>query len=220
MVAIHNGVDARLYAPNAEWRAEARREFGYDESDLVCGIAARLVRDKGHAFLFRAAAQVRNRLPQLRLLVLGQGPLDEELRGLADALGIGDRVHFAGFRKDMARCVQAMDIGIQPSIDCDTSSFSLKEQMACGKAVIASDYGGLKEIVRDGVEGIVVPAGTVDPLATAIERLAAEPEMRRTMGAAGRARVLREFTVEHFAESTIEAYRRAIEVFHERPASR
>ena len=64
----------------------------------------------------------------------------------------------------MARCTQAFDIGIQPSIDCDTSSFSMKEQMAAEKPVIASDYGGLVEIITDGAEGLVAPTGTVEPL--------------------------------------------------------
>ena len=77
----------------------------------------------------------------------------------------------------MHYCVQAFDFGAQPSIDCDTSSFSMKEQMAAGIPIIASDYGGLTEIIDDGVEGIIVPHGTVSPLAEALRRLAADPEL-------------------------------------------
>lgn len=218
MCSIHNGVDADEFRPDAAARERARHEFGYTEDCLICGIAARLVEAKGHEFLLRATAQVRQNLPQLRILILGQGEKELLLRTLARDLGIGDIVQFAGFRDDMAYCVQAFDIGVQPSIDCDTSSFSLKEQMAAEKPVIASDYGGLKEIITDGIEGLVVPTGTVEPLAEAIRRLALDPGLRDTMGEAGRARVLRDFTIQVFAARTVDAYYRAIDIHHERLA--
>lgn len=216
MCTIHNGVDAEAFRPDAEGRQRARAEFGYVDSDLVCGIAARLVGAKGHEFLFKAAGSIRNAFPSLRLLVLGQGAKEPYLRKLVKDCGIDAIVNFAGFRDDMAYCVQAMDIGVQPSIDCDTSSFSLKEQMAAEKPVIASDYGGLKEIVTDGVEGLVVASGEVAPLAQALRRLLKDAELRAKLGAAGRQRVLRDFTVQVFASRTFEAYLRAIEIHHER----
>ncbi|HNR30705.1 MAG TPA: glycosyltransferase family 4 protein [Candidatus Hydrogenedentes bacterium] len=212
MCSIHNGVDAARFRPDPGARARARAEFGYGEHDFVCGIAARLVPAKGHEFLFRAVAKVRQTHPQVRMLVLGQGDLESRLRQLACDLRIADVVTWTGFRDDMAHCVQAFDAGAQPSIDCDTSSFSLKEQMAAEVPVIASDYGGLTEILTDGVEGYIVPAGTVDPLADALLRMLDSEAERRRMGAAGRARVLREFTVEVFAARTLEAYRRALAI--------
>jgi len=216
MCSIHNGVDAELFRPDEEARQRARAEFGYGDNDLVCGIAARLVEAKGHEFLFRAAASLTTEFPLLRLLVLGQGDKEPLLRQLVKECGIEPIVNFAGFRDDMAYCVQAMDIGVQPSIDCDTSSFSLKEMMAAKKPVIASDYGGLKEIIDDGVEGRVVATGEVEPLVEALRTLIHDPNLRATFGANGRARVLRDFTVQVFAERTVEAYRRAIEIHHER----
>lgn len=216
LCAIHNGVDAELFKPDADARERARAEFEYGPDDLVIGIAARLVPAKGHEFLFRAVADVAEEFPALRVLVLGQGELHAPLRQLARELGIDARVTFAGFRDDMAQCTQAFDIGVQPSIDCDTSSFSLKEQMAAEKPVIASDYGGLTEIVTHGIEGFVVPQGTVEPLAGAVAKLAGNPMLRAKMGAAGRARVLREFTVEVFGERTEAAYCTALELHRQR----
>lgn len=212
MRSIHNGVDAAAFQPDPAARVLARAEFGYGEHDLVLGIAARLVPAKGHEFLFRAVAGLAGAHPNLRVLVLGQGDLERDLRRLARELGIAERIQWAGFRDDMARCTQAFDIGVQPSIDCDTSSFSLKEQMAAEKPVAASDYGGLTEILDDGVEGFVVPAGTVAPLAEALNTLCADPGRRAAMGAAGRQRVLRDFTVEVFAARTLEAYAEALEI--------
>jgi glycosyltransferase involved in cell wall biosynthesis len=219
LCSIHNGVDAERFKPDAESRARAREEFRYGPNDLVLGIAARLVPAKGHEYLFRAAAGLRAELPNLRILVLGEGELERSLRDLASELGIESIVTFAGFREDMPYCTQAFDIGVQPSIDCDTSSFSLKEQMAAEKSVITSDYGGLTEIVTDSVEGIVVPERTVEPLAHAIRALANDAGLRAEMGARGRARVLREFTVQVFASRTVEAYRRALDMHRARTRS-
>ena len=210
MCTIHNGVEAEHFRPNAAARGELREEFGYAPQHIVCGLAGRLVEAKGHRFLLKAVARLHPDYPHLRLLFLGEGMLEKPLRILARELGIADILHFAGFRQDMHRCVQAIDIGIQPSIDCDTSSFSLKELMAAEKPVIASDYGGLKEIVRDGVEGLIVAAGDNLSLGAALHRLLDAPELCRTLGAAGRRRVLGNFTVEVFARRTVEAYRRAI----------
>ena len=216
MLTVHNGVDVEVYKPDVIARSRAREEFGYEEHHVVCGIAARLVPAKGHEFFFKAVAQLMKSYPDMRLLVLGRGPLETQLKQLAVSLGIESITQFAGFRTDVAQCVTAFDIGVQPSIDCDTSSFSLKEQMATEIPVIASDYGGLKEIVSDGVEGFIVPAHTIVPLASAIRRVIDSADLRRRMGVAGRRRVLREFTVQTFAERTLRVYEKALKMHRER----
>lgn len=219
LTAIHNGVDTVRYAPDAAIRQKMRVEFGYGEEHIVFGIAARLVEAKGHTFLFEAAAQLIGEMPELRILVLGQGALEASLRAQVSRLGLASHVQFAGFRNDMEQCVHAFDVGVLPSIDCDTSSFSLKEQMAAGLPVITSDYGGLPEIVTDGQEGLVVPNGTIVPLATALRALGKNPEQRRQMGQAGRERVLRDFSLESFATRTVEVYRTAMKATHEHTPS-
>lgn len=218
MCSIHNGVDAEAFRPQPDVRKHIRDELGYTDDHVVFGIAARIVEAKGHEFLIRAAAQLARDYPHMRVLVLGQGGKERAMKDLAASLGVAGVTTFAGFQSDMARYVQAMDIGVQPSVDCDTSSFSLKEQMAAEKPVIASDYGGLVEIVDDGVEGLVVPTGTLEPLAAAMKTLLDHPDQAREMGLRGRERVLREFTMQIFAERTVEAYRRAIDVHRTRTA--
>jgi len=220
LCTIHNGVDAEQYRPDPEARARIREEFGYKDDHIVVGIAARLVLAKGHTFLFKAASMLVREFPKMRLLVLGQGDLEANLKQVALVCGLGGVMRFAGFREDMTACVQAFDIGVQPSIDCDTSSFALKEQMAAGKPVIASDYGGLTEIVSDGEEGLIVPAGSIGPLAAALTQLLRDPDLRARMGKKARERVLKEFTVQAFAQKTVEAYRTAIELHRDLAAYR
>jgi glycosyltransferase involved in cell wall biosynthesis len=216
MCVIHNGVDPERFRPDARLRTEARREFGFSDEHVVLGIAARLAAAKGHRFLFEAAAQLRREFPNIRLLVLGQGVLGKELQGLASDLGINPITVFAGFRDDIGRCIQVFDIGVQPSIDCEASSFSVMEQMATEIPIAASDHGGTKEIVRDGVDGFIVPQGTVTPLAAALRKLLAEPARRREMGVSARRRIVDEFTIERLARRTLEAYREALSVHRHR----
>lgn len=210
MCTSHNGVDPNEYHRDEEARASARAEFGYAADHVVLGIAARLNVAKGHVYLFRAAAQLRTEFPQMRLLILGQGPLKEDYKKQVAELGLSDNVTFAGFREDIGRCVQAFDVGVQPSIDCEASSFSLMEQMATEIPIVTSDHGGSKEIVRDGVDGRVVPAGTVEPLAGAIRPLVSDPALRRRMGESARQRILDDFSVDALADRTLAAYDAAL----------
>ncbi|MFO7775496.1 MAG: glycosyltransferase [Candidatus Hydrogenedentota bacterium] len=212
MGVVRNGVDAELFRPDAEARRSARVEFGYDDDHVVVGIAARLVKAKGHEFLLRALGHLREDVPQLRLLALGEGGLREDLERLAAECGVADRVLFTGFRDDMPRCIQAMDIATLPSIECDLSSFVVKEKMAAGKPLVVSDHGGLPEDVDDGVEGFVVPAGSVEPLADAFRALANDPAKREAMGQAGRERALQRYTMERYVRETVEAYREAMRI--------
>jgi len=210
-VTVHNGIDSETYRPDPELRVEARMEFGYTDGDIVLGVAALLAPAKGHTLILRAMALLKKELPNLCLLIVGSGDIENELRGMSQDLGIAKAVTFAGRREDMQRCIQAFDISVQPSLR-ETSSFSLKEQMAAEKAVITSDYAGCLEIVDDGVEGFTVPVGTVEPLAAAIRHLTLDPVLRARMGRAGRERVLREFNVQEFCRRTVATYHKALEL--------
>ncbi len=220
MCTIHNGVDAEQYHADPAARQRARQELGYTGEHVVCGMAARLVVDKGHEFLFRATAKLLKDVPNLRLLVLGHGKLEAHLKQLAGELGIGKIVNFAGYRNDMDYVMQAFDIGLLPSIGCEASSFSLMEQMATERPMIVSNHGGSKEIVRDDIDGYVVPAATIDPLETALRKLATSSAARTEMGRSARQRVLSDFTVRVFAQRTLEAYARALAIHCEREQAR
>lgn len=212
MCVIHNGVDPAAFRPDTDTRRRMRAEFGFTDDDIVLGMGARLTVAKGHQFLFRAATDLRSRHPNIRLLLLGQGDLADELKRLAGELGLAGITTFAGFRNDIADCIQAFDIGVQPSIDCEASSFSVMEQMATEVPIVASDHGGTKEIVRHCQDGYIVAQGTVEPLIEALEKLIANPDIRCEMGTSARKRIAGEFTLEKLAERTVDAYHRALDI--------
>jgi len=200
--------------------AQLRLEMGLEGSGgPLVGVVGRLVQDKGGTYFLKAAAQVAAKLPEVRFLFAGRGTEEERLRREAESLGLSERVRFLGFREDIPEITAALDVSVLPSVDCDASSAVLKEAMALGKPVVATDIGGAREIVEDGRTGLVVPPRDPDALARAIVQILQREDRGRAMGEEGRRRVKTEFSVRRLTESTLRAYRRALELHGSQPIS-
>ena len=171
-------------------------------------IVGRLIPIKGHDVMLRALAAVRGELPELTLDVVGDGPLEGQLRTTVDELGLGDAVRFSGRVSPVAPAFEAAEIVVVPSFGEGFGMVAL-EAMERGRPVIASAVGGLPEIVDDGRTGLLVPPGDVDALAAAIRDLIASPGRTAAMGAAGRARALEHFSQDGCTDRTLELYRTA-----------
>lgn len=196
-VVIPNGI-ALPPPTTAGSRAAARAALGLGEDDLVVGIVARLAPVKAHEVLLEAVAKLAPHHPRLRLVCVGGGEREAALAALAEELGVTDRVLFAGMRRDVAELVPAFDVA------CLTSRFecaplSVIESMAAGLPVVVSDVGAVRDMVADGVEGLVFPPGDASALAAHLDRLAGDAALRERMGSAGRARAERDFRIEHTA---------------------
>lgn len=190
----------------AETRATFCAEFGVPEDALLIGVVAQLIERKGHRVLFEAL----RRLPQrgrLRVLVFGQGPLRDALeRECAD---LGDCVRFAGFRKDLPRWTGALDVLVHPAL-MEGLGVSLLQASAAGVPIIASRAGGMPEAVADEMTGLIVPPGDADALRAALVRLIDDAVLRRRLGAQGRARIEREFSVDQMVEGNLAVYREVL----------
>ena len=157
--------------------------------------------------------RVRRRPVRARARVVGAALFGEDvyaasLRDLAAGLGVADRVEFVGFVPDVAVELDALDVLVVPSLVPEGFGLAVVEGMAVGLPVIAPAAGGPAEIVTDGVDGMLVPAGDPAALATALRALAADPSTRRRLGDAARARAVG-FTPEHSAARLVEALRAA-----------
>lgn len=172
-------------APSSEEVEEVRRRHGLTGANPVVGAVTRFHPAKGIGHLVEAWPQVRAAHPSARLVLVGQGPLEEELRVRCEELGIGDSVVFAGFRRDVPAYVSAFDIGVVPSLEEGFGLVAL-EAHALGVPVVASRVGGLPEIVSHERSGLLVPPASPKALADAIDRLASDPERSREMGERGR----------------------------------
>ena len=187
-VAVLNGRDPARFRPDPSARAQIRAELGVPPDRLVVTVVSRLVRHKGHAELVAAMREV----PGAQLWVVGERlatDRGEELAPMFAASGLGDRLRLLGYREDVASVLAASDVFVLPS-HFEGLPMSVIEAMLTELPVVATDISGPREQVVHEETGLLVPPMSVAPLATAIERLAENAELRLRMGAAGRARAL------------------------------
>jgi glycosyltransferase involved in cell wall biosynthesis len=187
---IPNGVplDAALST------AEARAELGIDESALVVGIVARLRVEKAHEVLFRAVARIADGRPDLRLAVVGDGIRRVELTQLGLQLGIGERIVWAGERRDARRLISAFDVGVICS-SWEGLPVAALETMAAGVPLVATRVGTLPEVLA-GDAGVLVDVGDDKELAEALAQLLDDPQRAREIGTHGRDRIRRDHAFE------------------------
>ncbi len=187
-VAIRNGRDPAVFRPDPAARARVRAAMGVPEDRAVIVAVSRLVRHKGYPELAAAMREV----PDAELWVVGErleSDRGDDMVALLRAAGLGDRLRLLGYRTDIAQVLTAADVFTLPS-RFEGLPMSAIEAMLTGLPVVATDIRGPREQVVDGVTGLLVPPGTVAPLAAALRRLTAESATRIAMGAAGRARAV------------------------------
>jgi glycosyltransferase involved in cell wall biosynthesis len=217
---LGNGIDlARFDAGQAgAVRAEVRQELGLDDDTVVIGAVGRLVAEKGYRELFTAAQAVTKELPNVAFVVVGMQDTDKSdaitAAEMADVSG-RTNLRFLGERRDVERLYAAMDVFVIASWR-EGFSRSGMEAAAMGLAVIATDIRGCRQVVDDGVTGLLVPVRKPDALTTAIRTLATDAPMRARMGEAGVAKARREFDQQRVIDITLSTYD---EVLARRPAS-
>jgi glycosyltransferase involved in cell wall biosynthesis len=185
--------------------AATRAELGAREPGILFGIFGRLQRWKGQDVFLRAAASVAARHPGARFAVVGgsvfglERDFEPELRALASALGIADRVVFTGQRPDTARLMAACDVICHATRGAEPFGMVIVEAMAQGRPVIATRGGGASEIVADGVTGLLVEPGDAEAMAAAMDRLAERSDQRASFSSAAHRRVEDCFSSERFS---------------------
>ncbi|MEJ2173194.1 MAG: glycosyltransferase [Woeseiaceae bacterium] len=201
---IRSAVDTARFAAPADCTA-FRREFGIPGNALLLAAAGQLIPRKGHRYLLQAVADLAPGHPGIRLIIFGEGYLHTQLREQAAALGLGGIVQFAGFRDDLDEFMGCFDLFVHPALAEGLGVVTLKAA-AAGVPVVGFSAGGLVEAVADGDTGMLVPAERIDALTDAIATLAADPELRARMGAAGRARMQKEFSIATMVDKHVALY--------------
>jgi glycosyltransferase involved in cell wall biosynthesis len=210
VVCIHNGIDPERFQRRSQ-RSEARAQLGLPvTNDLLIGAVGRLDAEKGFADLLQAAALLVPDFPGVRIAIAGDGPLQQPLREQALRLGLSERVHWLGFRRDVQTVYDALDIFVLPSL-CEALGYACLEAMATELPAVASRVGGLSEVVVPGSTGLLVPPRNPPALAAALRTLLDSEELRRRMGHAGRQRVARLFSEREMVRRTLDVYRELLD---------
>ena len=201
---VFNGTDLARFSPMDGARRAPESPYG-PHMVFAC---RQLFPRKGIRFRIEAAAQIKPRFPDLKVVIAGDGFERADLEALAQRLGIGGDVIFLGSVPNTALppYYRSAAISVIPSLE-EGFGIPAAEAMGCETPVVASDAGGLPEVVEHGVTGLVVPRGDTNALAAAMESLLADPVRRRRMGMAGRQRALRLFDWERTAEQFEGIYR-------------
>lgn len=203
VVAIRNGVDLTRFG-NVD-RGEARAHLGLPPESLVVGTVGRLDPVKDQAALIRAFAAMRHARPDCRVLIAGDGPCHGDLRALVTGLGVEDRIHLLGERRDIPEVLAAMDVFVLPSI-AEGISNTVLEAMATGLPVVATAVGGNPELVEDGVTGRLVPRRNPSALVAGIEAYLDDPHLRAVHGKASRQRAVEHFGLDRMANAYSNLY--------------
>lgn len=198
---VYEGVPDRAPEPGGR---EALAELGVPEDAPVVGNVGALTDHKDHQTLLRAMALLRERQPEAWLVVLGEGELRGKLLSLTRALGLADRVVFAGFRRDLDRLLPAFSVFCLSS-RLEGLGTSLLDAMAFGLPVVATAAGGIPEAVQDGVTGRLTAPEDPRALADALVEALADERRRREWGAAGRRLYLERFSASRMVDETLRA---------------
>ena len=201
---LRNGVDLERFRPPPGARAAARARAGFAPADFVIATVARLEPSKGIETLLRAAARASTHAPMLQLLIVGDGSDRVRLETLAESLDIAAWVTFAGTRDDVPQLLAAADLFAVPS-RTEGLGVAAIEALAAGLPVLASNVGGLPEIVQDRVCGRLLPHDDVDAWTDAIASAAVEPEALRPWSDAA-FRCARAFSIESSVEALEQLY--------------
>jgi glycosyltransferase involved in cell wall biosynthesis len=185
--------------------AAFREEFEIDSDDFAIAIVAQLLPRKGHRFLFDVIPNLRDTHPGMRVVVFGSGSGETQLRALAAQLNLGGTVQFAGFRDDLDSYLACFDLLVHPATR-EGLGVAMLKAAAAALPVVAFDVAGATEAVIHGKTGVLVPAGDVRLLQKAIGLMIEEPEMCQEFGAAGRQRMLDDFSIGIMVEGHIDLY--------------
>lgn len=205
---VWNCVPTEAYGNPIVKRREWRAIHGFHEDDILFVCVARLAPQKNHKLLLKAFASGPAGDSRARLVFVGTGSLEAELRSEASRLGLADRVDFLGARSDIPELLGAMDVFVLSS-DWEGSPVALVEAMAAGLPVISTAVGGVPELFENGKEGCLVQPGDAFGLASAMLWLLHNNDARRLMGIAGAVRAKRKFDVEVMVRAYENLYQRA-----------
>ena len=203
---IFNGIDIGAFESRVGDRQNLRIELNFEQDHIVCVSVGRLVPVKGQCDLLDAFAEAHASSPELRLLLVGDGELRKDLEDQIDRLGIGEVTRLVGWREDVAELLDACDIFVLTSLN-EGLGLVLVEAMAKKLPVVATEVGGVPEVVDDGQTGLLVPALEPSAISAAITRLAKDKPTRTAYGQDGYARAHRLFSIEKTVANTETLYR-------------
>ncbi len=208
---IYSGIELNaLKESSSGEKQNLKKELGIPENSLIVGTAGRLVPVKGPEFLVKASKYIISKYPDTYFMFTGDGTLEHDLKRKALEMGISDNIIFLGWRDDLAKIISIYDIFVLPSLN-EGMGRVLVEAMALGKPIVASNIGGIPDLVIHGKNGFLVPPKNPKKLAKYIQILLEDEEKRENMGLAGKKMSLN-FSAENMVDKIEKLYGELLKV--------
>ena len=179
VVCLNNSIDYKRFAEVSISKEEARKAVSLNGESFVFGAVGRLAPTKGLSFLIKAFIKVKKQVPNSELVLIGEGRIRDELRTQAVEAGVGDSIHFLGYRTDVEKLLPAMDVFVMASI-AEGMPGALLEAMAAGLPCIATRVGSIGSVLENGELGMLAPAKDEDTLAEAMIQSATQPRQNQS----------------------------------------
>lgn len=209
---VYSGIDLGRYSAlrSGQDAGELKKSVGISEGAFLVGSIGRLSPEKGYTYLIEAFKRALEKRPSMQLLIVGEGREKDLLVRQARESGVSGEVFFAsGNDAPLEEYLSLMDVFCLVSLS-EGLGLSLIEAMAAGRACIASDVGGLAELVSREKDGVIVPPENAGALSEAILRLAENDALRKQLGDAAREKAMNNFSIERSGEKTVEVYRQVL----------
>jgi len=204
---VYNGIELEQYPPAGDVKdSDLMRSVGLAEDVTIVGSVGRLSSVKGYKYLISAFKDIISKGRAVQLLIVGDGPEKNALQKQVRELGLEKSVFLTPGGMPPQKYLALMDVFCLPSVH-EGLGLSLMEAMAMGRACVASDVGGLSELIVNDTDGILVPSKDPEALARAISRLVEDPRLRQTLGESARAKAVSNFSIKDSVARTIEVYR-------------
>lgn len=209
IITIHNGIQIDKFDIIID-KTSKRKELGLTDDDIVVGTIGRLVPVKNQKVLIQAIKYLLNRLPKIKLILIGKGPLEEELKTFTQNLNLTNKVLFLGQRNDIPELLKIMDVFTLPSLH-EGISITLLEAMASGLPVVATDVGGNPEVVINGKTGILIPPNDHIKLAEAINDIIQDKNKATLYACTAKMQIKNKFSLEKMVNKYENLYKLFIE---------
>ncbi len=208
---VYSGMEVEPFLKANTLRATVRARLGYRDEHVVVGKIARLFHLKGHEYLVRAAEQVVRAQPNVRFLLVGDGILSDEIHHRVAQAHLDDYFQFTGLvpPEEIPGLIGAMDVVVHTSLR-EGLARVLPQALIAGKPVVSYDVDGAREVVINDVTGILLEPMSIDPLAEALTRLAADAPLRSRLGAQGQTLFTEQFRHEHMTAQLRALYERLL----------
>jgi glycosyltransferase involved in cell wall biosynthesis len=203
---IPDGID---YSPFEEATSidYLRKELSFEPEDFLVGIVAHLADHKGHEYLIEATRILKQKAPRIKMIIVGEGPLQLKLSKKVKEIRVEDMVFFLGFREDIPHILSSLDLFVLSS-KIEGMGTSIMDAMASSLPVVATRVGGIPEVVVDGETGLLVPPKNPEALAEAVLRIYNNRELAEQLGQKGHEVVHAKFSAEAMAAKIIKEYDR------------